>query len=203
LNDVSEGGAYVHNLMAGQIYCHPDLGRSTPCLQPHSTAMASLDKTQGGDDRFYNNILVGNGHPAAGATMPSANLDRFGLCVYDAAARPLLTGGNVYLNGARPYTNELNPVVQPDVDPKVVCVLGDDHIDLHLNVGPVLRQADTSMVTTARLGKTRTAGLAYENPDGSPLKIDTDFFGAQRNPAHPTPGPFENPGQGSLILKVW
>jgi alpha-N-arabinofuranosidase len=45
---------------------------------------------------------------------------------------------------------------------------------------------------------------AYENPDGSPLRIDTDYFGKMRNDKKPTPGPFENPETGRLLkLKVW
>jgi hypothetical protein len=44
---------------------------------------------------------------------------------------------------------------------------------------------------------------AFENPDGSPLRIDTDYFGNKRNDKNPTAGPFENPGQGRLSLKVW
>jgi alpha-N-arabinofuranosidase len=44
---------------------------------------------------------------------------------------------------------------------------------------------------------------AYENPDGTPLKIDTDYFGKKRNEASPSAGPFEKPGEGRLKLKVW
>jgi hypothetical protein len=35
------------------------------------------------------------------------------------------------------------------------------------------------------------------------LKINTDYFGKRRSDANPTPGPFENPGEGELKLKVW
>jgi hypothetical protein len=43
---------------------------------------------------------------------------------------------------------------------------------------------------------------SYSNPDGAPLRIDTDYFGTPRDPDHPTPGPFENPGTGVVVLKV-
>jgi hypothetical protein len=59
------------------------------------------------------------------------------------------------------------------------------------------------LVTTALLGKARTPDLAYEQPDGSPLKIDTDYFGTKRNAANPSAGPFEYPEGGELVLKVW
>jgi alpha-N-arabinofuranosidase len=58
-------------------------------------------------------------------------------------------------------------------------------------------------VTSARLGKARISGCAFENPDGSPITIGTDFFGKPRNTVNPTPGPFEAPGTGTLTMKVW
>jgi alpha-N-arabinofuranosidase len=51
------------------------------------------------------------------------------------------------------------------------------------------------------LGKARIPGLGFENPDGTPLTIDTDYFGKQRGTT-PTAGPFEKPGEGSVRLKV-
>ncbi len=61
LLDMSEGGAYVHNLMAGRIVTGPEPNRVTPFHPPHSTAVAGLVSIKGGDNRFYNNIFVGNG----------------------------------------------------------------------------------------------------------------------------------------------
>ena len=52
-----------------------------------------------------------------------------------------------------------------------------------------------------QLGNAAIPNLPYEQPDGTPLRVDTDYFGKVRNEANPTPGPFENPGQGKL--KVW
>jgi alpha-N-arabinofuranosidase len=59
------------------------------------------------------------------------------------------------------------------------------------------------LVTTALLGKTAISDAAYEQPDGSPIRIDTDYFGNCRNPANPTPGPFEVPGQGKVVVRVY
>jgi hypothetical protein len=33
--------------------------------------------------------------------------------------------------------------------------------------------------------------------------VDTDYFGAQRNPLNPTAGPFERLNAGAVRLKVW
>jgi len=59
LRDWSEGGAYAHNLMTGRIDSRPELSRSTPYHQAHSTALAGLTNISGGDNRFYNNVLAG------------------------------------------------------------------------------------------------------------------------------------------------
>jgi alpha-L-arabinofuranosidase len=65
-----------------------------------------------------------------------------------------------------------------------------------------LKQARTVQVTTALLGTAKIPGLTCVNADGSPLIVDTDYFGAKRSPTKPTAGSFEKPGQGTLKLKV-
>lgn len=55
----SEGGAYAHNLFAGGIESRPELARRTPFLRPHSTQVAGVVETKGGDNRFYNNLSGG------------------------------------------------------------------------------------------------------------------------------------------------
>ncbi|NQT21633.1 MAG: right-handed parallel beta-helix repeat-containing protein [Planctomycetes bacterium] len=207
LLDWSEGGAYVHNLLTGKIISQPELGRSTPYHQPHSTALAGLSNIKGGDNRFYNNILVGGGESSAvtgkAASKDAQRADDFGLWVYDAREFPLQAGGNVYYNGARPYSEEVKHVVQAGVDPKVRVVEEGRNVYLHLTLEQAVEKSSTTLVTTELLGKAKIPGLPFENPDGSPLKIDTDYFGKRRNEASPTAGPFENPGAGPLTLKVW
>ncbi|MGQ9576047.1 MAG: right-handed parallel beta-helix repeat-containing protein [Thermoguttaceae bacterium] len=193
LDDMSEGGAYVHNLFAGQIRSRPELGRSTPYHPAHSTALAGLVPTRGGDNRFFNNLFLGRSDKAAG----------YGLAAYDAREFPLQTGGNVYYHGARPYARETDPLLVPKLDPRPEVVEQAGRVELRITLGPVPQKAATVLVTTERLGKARVSGLPYENADGSPLRVDTDYFGLKRNQARPTPGPFENPGVGRLALRVW
>jgi len=68
---------------------------------------------------------------------------------------------------------------------------------------PELKQANTALVTTGTLDLAKTPGLPYEQADGTPPKVDTDYFGKQRSKTKPTAGPFEHPGEGDLRLKVW
>jgi len=58
LRDFSTGGAYVHNLIAGRINGLSLQKRLTPYLKAHSTEIAGLHKTPGGDNRFLNNLFV-------------------------------------------------------------------------------------------------------------------------------------------------
>ena len=59
------------------------------------------------------------------------------------------------------------------------------------------------MVTTALLGIAKMPREAFENPDGTPIRMDTDYIGKKRSDSNPSPGPFENPGKGILKIKVW
>jgi hypothetical protein len=187
LFDMSQGGAYVHNLFAGRIVLRPELRRSTPFHTAHSTEVAGLRNIQGGDDRFYNNLVI---HPG-------------GLDGYDKATLPVQIEGNVYYNGAKPYFKETNCLEKAEFDPEFKLVGQGDSVFLHITLDDSWRVLDNPLVTTALLGRAKMPKAAYENPDGTPLKIDTDYFGKKRRKANPSAGPFESPGKGKLALKVW
>ncbi|MCX6868328.1 MAG: right-handed parallel beta-helix repeat-containing protein [Verrucomicrobia bacterium] len=205
LLDWSEGGAYAHNLIAGKIICRQELRRATPYHPAHSTQVSGLVNIKGGDNRFHNNIFVGAGATAPATTNPAKPPrpdDGYGTCVYDVREFPLLTGGNVYLDGARPYGKETNPLTLPDAfNSKFTEDAGAVHLQLTLPAS--LSKAATTPVTTELLGKARIPQLPYVNSDATPVNIDTDYFGKPMNKTHPTAGPFENPGTGPLTLKVW
>ena len=187
LFDMSQGGAYVHNLFAGRIVLRPELRRETPFQKAHSTEVVGLRNIQGGDDRFYNNLVIRPG----------------GLDGYDKVTLPMQIEGNVYYNGAKPYLKETNCLVKAKFDPEINVVEEGDSVFLHITLDDSCHVLDNPLVTTALLGRSKMPNAAYENPDGTLLKIDTDYFGKKRNEADPSAGPFENPGEGKLILKVW
>jgi hypothetical protein len=194
LLDVSEGGAYAHNLFSGNIVSAPEPNRETPYHPAHSTVVAGLTNVKGGDCRFYNNMFVGRGETAT--KEPTG----FGLSVYDKREYPLLTGGNVYFNGAQPYSQEAGAVLLP-TDPKVQVVQEGARFVLQFTAGSEIQKAKTRLVTTALLGRAKIPNLQYENADGSPLKIERDFLGKKRSRTKPTAGPFEKPGTKPINLK--
>jgi alpha-L-arabinofuranosidase len=182
----SQGGAYVHNLIAGTVRVAVGEGRQTPYLKAHSTDVAGLAPNPSGDERYYNNIFV-NG----------------GLAAYDSAKLPVFMAGNVFLYGAKPSKHESNPLVQSNVNPGLELLQQHDGMYLQITLGKVRAQQQRQVVTTDLLGKAMTPGLPYEQPDGSPYRIDTDYLGSERNTANPCAGPFEYPKGRKQRLKVW
>lgn len=59
--NMAQGGAFVHNLFAGRFVVQSEISRVTPYHFPHETAMAGYSNITGGDDRYYNNIFLGDG----------------------------------------------------------------------------------------------------------------------------------------------
>jgi len=206
LLDVSEGGAYVHNLFAGKIISRPEPGRETPYHPAHTTKVAGLTRIKGGDDRFYNNLFVGAAGSATDQGQPAKDPEwrgGYGLWVYDYREYPLQTGGNVFYNSARPYGRQASAATIAAGDPGLKLVREGNDFWLQFRPGPEIKQVATEQVTTRLLGKAEVPGVAYDNPDGSPLRISTDFFGKKRGRRGPTPGPFEKCGAGPVRLKVW
>lgn len=58
--NMAQGGAFVHNLFAGRFVVRSEITRITPYHFPHETAMAGYSNITGGDDRYYNNIFLGD-----------------------------------------------------------------------------------------------------------------------------------------------
>jgi len=201
LLDMSEGGAYVHNLLTGKIVSTVELNRQTPYHPAHSTTVAGLANIRGGDNRFYNNLFVGDGSSSVESPAKQDAHRRvagYGLWVYDTREFPLSASGNVYCRGARPSAKETDFIVVEDANPEVSLTDGC----LQLTANPDAWRTKATVVTTALLGKARIAGLPYEKADGSPLTVDVDYLGKPRSFDRPLPGPFENPGTGRIKLDV-
>lgn len=203
IRDWSEGGAYVHNLIAGTVELVPQ-SRTTPYHRPHSTALVKLKSIEGGDNRFHNNIFT-----AGGTEIPARNKNPFnvrgkhGLAVYDDAKLPVEAAGNVYLQGAERFGKETVFVSLPDLHPGLRIEEDGDKVYLHLNIDRPVRALKTRLVTTELLGMAVVPSQKFENSDGTPLRIDADFRGARRSAKNPSPGPFELKSPGTLRVQVW
>ena len=188
LNIRSQGTAYAHNLFAGRLRIIDYDKRVTPFHKPHATEIAGTHDNPGGDVRFDNNVLLGTAD----------------LSGYDRPRLPVRMAGNVFLGRATPSTQETRPVRRPDdtAVPRVVERADGFYLRWPIDAdwsGGVKR----TLVTSDGLGRAIIPDLPFTNPDGTPLRIDVDYFGRPRNPADPFPGPFEMPGGSTADVKVW
>jgi len=194
LQDWSEGGTYAHNLFAGNLSLSPQ-GRLTPYHPAHSTDIAGLKNTKGGDDRFFNNIFVG------GAEQKDNRWT--GMKSYiNTEIFPVVVDGNVYMNGANLFAGEKN-YLESSVNPEIKIVERDSSYFLEITNDKKIKEVKTEVITTKLLGKAVVPDMLFLNFDGKPVRIDTDYFGNKRNIKKPTPGPFEIIKEGNVALKVW
>lgn len=108
---------------------------------------------------------------------------------------PMYVSGNAYFNGAKPYAKERLNYVDRENRIYFELVKRDGAYYFRTNLYDHLPQMETEFVSTSMLGNAFETEQPYENPDGSPLRIEEDFLGIRRG-QHPTPGPFEYTGEG-------
>jgi len=188
LLSVSQGGAYAHNLFAGNFHLLGFDGRMTPFHKAHSTELAGMHNNPRGDDRYYNNLFVRSR----------------GLNDYDEAQLPVYMNGNVFLKGARPSKHEKAPLSREEYDPQVTLIERADGLYLESVFDPAWTSGQNRpLVTTELLGTAQIPSLPYENRDGAPLRIDADYWGKPRDAENLSPGPFARLSEGKQTLKVW
>ena len=227
-----QGAAFVHNIVSGYITFHPVTDRYTPYHAPHSTKIVGVMNFPGGDDRYYNNIFtiapdsqletkaagtsVYDERPpyypgiyrdmntrSATTQLPKSFVEQMAAGNSQSARFSLAmrVGSNLYYNGVKHYAYEEGAVSSP-ADAKVSLEKNDKGIFVKITVDGNYNNVKTTTVDTDFLGKTYYSNGYYENPDGTKLTVDKDFFGNQRS-AQPKPGPFENLKQGENVLQVW
>ncbi len=201
--DGSSGGAYINNLVKGKIIIVQQ-SRSTPWLKPHSTQVYGRTISDNADNRFYNNIFT-TVEKKVNDTMPNnwwMNRGTYGLGIYDGYC-PMYVNGNVYLKGAKKYPGEKNAVVLPDHDPEIKLEERGDKVFLHLRLPQSIKDMQNEVINTGMLGRVNTSDMRFVAPDGSSLLFNTDYWGESRNKENTWPGPFENPGTGKVVIRVW
>ncbi len=189
LLDASQGGAYVHNLFAGKVYTRLELKRLTPFHEAHTTKVAGLRHISVNDERFCNNIFIGHN----------------GLAAYGVPEEPVQMDGNIFLQGAQPSPHDVNFLLDKEYAPDLELVEQPSGVFLRVVLDPSWAdERKRPLVTTELLGKARIPNLPYEQPDGTPYRIDIDYHGAARNVENPFPGPFTRPEtKERRAIQVW
>ncbi len=114
---------------------------------------------------------------------------------------PVYTGGNAYFNGARPCDNEI--ACHVDKDHKISLYLDEDEgrYTLHTNLYEYLPRSYTMPINTEVLGIAFDPEQRFENPDGSSINFDVDYFGRKRG-RYPVSGPFEECGRDRFTVQT-
>ncbi len=232
IETMSDGGAYVGNLVAGTLLLQPVMERPTPYHVPHSTEVAGYASIYGGDDRWIGNVFVGNGGDATevgdayGDEAWASTLITHGTGVYDghpASLEEYLDAVNAALPGDVNIFFELkNPVFLRDnvsldgakpyereQDPLVDAAAADvsvtdadGSVTLSITLPDNFADHLVPVVTTADLGRVRMVDADFENPDGSPLVLDVDLLGERRD-APSVAGPVFGLGGGKNTVTIW
>jgi len=219
LDNHAQGGAYVNNLICGSMKHLKMLDRATPYHVPHSTRVKGFAPTYGGDDRFFNNLFVGGSGPDETGTVHyngyPASLEEYIALVDDLSRgsggdhyefnkveQPVYIGRNVYLNGAKPYEREEDPLVLESFNPRVEILEEGDGVYLSIELPEEIERFTGGIHSTRTLPRVRLADADYETPDGGEVVLDTDLLG-NRKPAQSVPGPISTLRKGPNRVKIW
>lgn len=103
---------------------------------------------------------------------------------------PVWTSGNYYFNGAKPCDKEKDFI--EDKEHTIVLELKeeDGKTVLHTNLGQYISSGNQKMITTEVLGIAFEPEQRFENPDGTDIIFDEDYFGTKKTDV--LPGPFAN-----------
>lgn len=102
---------------------------------------------------------------------------------------PVYTGGNVFFNGALPCAKEVNYKVDTEHTVYVKLVETDGTYSLETNLYQFLPEFETGVVSTESLGEAFQPEQRFENPDGTEIIFNEDYYGSHRG-VQPQPGPF-------------
>lgn len=215
LRNAAQGGAYIHNLFCGYISRYDTLDRSTPYHLSHSTEFMGTAVVYGGDDRFYQNIFVGeadgkenekfgtahyNGYPTSMDEYISRvmNNGKGDIETFKKERQPVYINNNMYLNGATHFDGE-ERFYEAENECKISISekQGAIYIEMDIPENPQIK--NTKIISTHTLEVPRISESLYEAADGTNIIIDTDLFGIKRGDK-PTVGPIEK--IGDKIFKI-
>lgn len=204
-------------------------GRNQPRYTPyhirHRTECAGFMVILHGDDRIYNNIFfqkwptnrieadmdnqevgshVFDEYPTYDTWIAQFELDNpyadmHKLQDFHFSHLPVWAAGNAYFGGAKPWKHEKDCLVDEDSQVHVELVEKDGSYRLETNVYELLKSFHSGVIDSDVLGYAFEPEQRFENPDGTTIRFDQDFFGNHRG-VSPIPGPFadETSAAGTL-----
>jgi len=224
--NMSTGSAFINNLFAGQVCKGSENERFTPYHYPHSTKVAGITTTQGGDDRYLNNIFIKTPAPSYDIFEKAKRPKRekgtmdYGLGIYDnfpsgllqknfiisemsEEKLPVRAENNLYVNGAVPYKNGINELVDKTSDIAIRIGEKEDGIFLYLKVSDDFSGMESMDINSLNLGEALVPEAIFEDPNGNPILFNTDYFNQNRGRNQNSTGPFTYFSRGENTIKLW
>lgn len=121
---------------------------------------------------------------------------------FDCVKQPAYISSNCYLNGAVPFDREEKNLVVVDYDPAVRIIERGDDVFLMCTLPWDFEAMRGEIPTTDTLNRVRIVDAEFENPDGSKLILDRDYFHEQKTETSVT-GPIRALKGGENTIRVW
>ncbi|PKI12192.1 right-handed parallel beta-helix repeat-containing protein [Staphylococcus shinii] len=215
LDNHAQGGAYVNNIINGEIVHRLMLDRATPYHVPHSTLIAGFAPVYGGDDRFYNNIFIGQeGIPNVGTEIYNGyttSLSEFKEAVakeegdhesFHKIKQPVYIEDNAYFNKANQFNREDCNFIDESVNPDLSIVEEGNDVYLNISVPESFIEFKGKVYDTETLPKVRIVDADFEDEKGNSLTINTDLNDDLREHESMI-GPLQTLTTGNNKVKIW
>lgn len=201
--------------------------RYTPYHIRHRTEVAGFMTILHGDDRIYNNLFIQAypvTHPEKKPTdadyqvvgtapfdifptyeewikpfRPEGNPDMGGLASAHFGHLPVWVDGNAYFGGATVYRHEQHFMADKRSRIRISLEEKDGKYRLKTNVFSKLKDFRDGLISSDVLGIAFEPEQRFENPDGTDILFDRDFFGNHRG-TDTIPGPFASPEDAEKCL---
>ncbi|WP_207308534.1 right-handed parallel beta-helix repeat-containing protein [Bacillus timonensis] len=214
IDNHAQGGAYVNNLIRGKMVHRKMLDRATPYHVPHSTEIAGFAVTYGGDDRFFNNMFIGDETLENVGTVHyngyTTSLEEYIEAVhqqdgdhqaFNAVEQPVYINHNAYFKGAESFEREKEKM-EALFEPNLNIIEEGNEVYLSLELPEDFETFLGEIQSTNTLERVRIVDAEFENPDGSEVVLNTDFLGNHREEKSVI-GPIASLKAGKNYLKVW
>lgn len=215
LDNHAQGGAYVNNIINGEIVHRLMLDRATPYHVPHSTLIAGFAPVYGGDDRFYNNIFIGQeGIPNVGTEIYNGyntSLSEFKEAVakeegdhesFHKIKQPVYIEDNAYFNKANQFNREDRNFIDESVNPNLSIVEEGNDVYLNISVPESFIEFKGQVYDTETLPKVRIVDADFEDENGNSLTLNADLNDELRENDSMI-GPLQTLTSGNNKVKIW
>ncbi|WP_236621871.1 right-handed parallel beta-helix repeat-containing protein [Dermabacter hominis] len=230
VENVAQGGAYIHNLLLGTLRQEHVRDRATPYHLPHSTAPKGYAVIEGGDDRYRGNIFAGNSVESAynfERILPDLEKSIVGLgtdgfedfpatmdeyiearkaygnadhMAFLGALQPVELRDNVYSGNAQHLAREDGALSLTGV--RFSIVEEEDGVYLEAHLPQTFAEEAYTSALHESYSPTRFSYADFEDVDGSPVSFEVDITGHNVG-ATPSRGPVAALSGGDSRVKVW